>query len=217
MGIRLDRDDLREKLIILGISLGLFLPIRIFFTSFVSESWLGSLGIMSGFAILLAVLIKKRKLGGLGEMFERQIRKTIGGRTGKYVIALSIFFLLYFGATLYFIERGNTVFAEDKDIFYLSIIKENGYDIEDISTYQLIGPQIIENSESKNLQSVANIDYIFSITYAVMNDMSQGWLSHFIFVMFVEQIELIGLLIFFRSAFKRVPQISNNFASRLEK
>jgi hypothetical protein len=206
----MDRDDLREKLIILGISVGVFLPIRIVFTSFVSESWLGSIGIMSGLAILLAVLIKKRKLGILGEMFERQMRKTIGGRAGKYIIALSIFFLLYFGATLYFIERGNSMYAEDTEIFFLSIINENGYNFEDFSTYQLIGPKIIENTESKNLQSIANIDYIFSITYAVMNEMSEGWLSHFVIVMFVEQIELIGLLIFFRKTFKQVPQISNN-------
>jgi hypothetical protein len=206
----MDRDDLREKLIILGISVGVFLPIRIVFTSFVSESWLGSIGIMSGLAILLAVLIKKRKLGILGEMFERQMRKTIGGRAGKYIIALSIFFLLYFGATLYFIERGNSMYAEDTEIFFLSIINENGYNFEDFSTYQLVGPKIIENTESKNLQSIANIDYIFSITYAVMNEMSEGWLSHFVIVMFVEQIELIGLLIFFRKTFKQVPQISNN-------
>ena len=216
MGIRLDKGDLREKLILLGISVGVFLPIRILFSSYVSDSWIGSLGIMSGIAIFLVILIKKKKLGGLGEMFERQMRKTIGGRTGKYIIALSIFFLLYFGATLYFIERGNTVFAEDTDIFYLSIINENGYNIEDISTYQLIGPKIIENSES-NFQSVAHIDYIFSITYAVMNEMSDGWLSHFVVVMFVEQIELLGLLIFFRSTFKQVPKISNNVSTTLEK
>ena len=60
------------------------------------------------------------------------------------------------------------------------------------------------------MQGLANIDYIFSIAYAVMNDMSNGWLSHFVIVMFVEQIELIGLLIFFRRTFKPIPQMQTN-------
>ena len=83
-------------------------------------------------------------------MFERQMRKTIGGRTGFYVIAFAVFFLVYFGGTLYFIERGNTLYGEDKEIFYLAIIKEKGYSLDDISAYEIIGPKIIEQNNSQN-------------------------------------------------------------------
>lgn len=206
----MERKDLKEKLIILGISLGIFLPIRLLFSSLITDNWLGSLGVMSLFAILMVFLIKKKKLGAIGQMFERQMRKTIGGRTGLYVIAFAVFFLVYFGGTLYFIERGNTVYGEDKEIFYLAIIKEKGYSLDDISAYEIIGPKIIEQNNSQNLQGLANIDYIFSIAYSVMNDMSNDWLSHFVIVMFVEQIELIGLLIFFRRTFKPIPQMQTN-------
>ena len=116
----MDRTDLKEKLIILGITAGVFLPIRLVFTSFVSDDWLGSLGLMTIFAILLVFLIKMKKLGKIGLMFERQIRKTIGGKTGKYIIGFAFFFLLYFGATLFFIDRGNTIYEEDKEIFHLA-------------------------------------------------------------------------------------------------
>ena len=203
----MDRADIKEKLILLGITAGVFLPIRIIFSAYVSEHWLGSLGIVSLFALIFVFLVKKNKLGKLGEIFERQTRKTLGGRTGKIVIALSLFFLLYFGATLYFIERGNTIYFDDKEIFYLAIINEDGYNIGDMSSYDLIGPKLIAYTDSGNLQSIAKLDYMFSITYAVMNDMSDEWLSHVIIIMFVEQIEFLGIVIFFRHTYKPVKKM----------
>ena len=206
----MDRADLKEKLIILGITAGVFLPIRLVFTSLVSDNWLGSLGLMTIFAILLVLLIKRKKLGKIGIMFERQIRKTIVGKTGKYIILFALFFLFYFGTTLFFMDRGNTIYEEDKEIFYFAIIGEKGYDIEEISTYNLNGPKILKNSNYENLQSIANLDYVFSIAYAVMNDMSQEWISHFVILMFIEQIELIGLLLFYRKTFKPVLKVQTN-------
>ncbi len=42
------------------------------------------------------------------------------------------------------------------------------------------------------------LEYSFSITYAMMNDMSDGWVAHLYSVLFVEQIEIIGLLLVYR-------------------
>jgi hypothetical protein len=206
----MDKADLKEKLIILSITAGVFLPIRLALTSIVSDDWLGSLGLMTIFAILLVFLIKRKKLGKIGIMFERQIRKTIGGKTGKYIILFALFFLVYFGTTLFLIERGNTIYEEDKGIFYYAIIGEKGYNIDEISTYSLNGPIILKNTNYENLQSIANLDYVFSIAYGVMNDMSQKWISHFVIVMFIEQIELIGLLFFYRNTFKPVLNVQSN-------
>jgi len=206
----MDKADLKEKLIILSITVGVFLPIRLVFTSLVSDDWIGSLGVMTIFAILLVFLIKRKKLGRIGMMFERQIRKTIGGKTGKYIILFALFFIVYFGATLFFIDRGNTIYEEDKEIFYYSIIGEKGYNIDEMSTYSLNGPKILKNTNYENLQNIANLDYVFSIAYAVMNDMSQEWVSHFVIIMFIEQIELVGLLFFYRSTFKPVLNVHSN-------
>ncbi len=206
----MDRADLKEKLIILGITAGVFLPIRLVFTSLVSDNWLGSLGLMTIFAILLVLLIKRKKLGKIGIMFERQIRKTIVGKTGKYIILFALFFLFYFGTTLFFMDRGNTIYEEDKEIFYFVIIGEKNYNIDEISIYNLNGPKILKNTIYENLQSIANLDYVFSIAYAVMNDMSQEWISHFVILMFIEQIELIGLLLFYRKTFKPVLKVQSN-------
>jgi hypothetical protein len=202
----MEKNDIKEKLIVLGATIGLLLPVRLLLSTHVSENWLGSLGIMSVMAILLVLLIKRKKLGVFGVIFERQMRKTVGGKTGKYLIGFAIFFLVYFGATLMFIERGSTIYAEDAEIFYLAIMEKGGHSIDNLSTYELIGPQIVTQG-FQNINAIASLDYMFSIAYSVMNDMSDGWLEHLLIIMSVEQIELIGLLIFYRKLFKPIQNV----------
>jgi hypothetical protein len=195
----MDRSDIKEKLIILGITTGIFLPIRVLFTAYVSEHWLGSLGLVSAFGLLFVVLIKQNKLGWFGRMFEKQMKKTIGGKTGKYIIFISVLFLIYFGTSLYFIDKGNTVYFEDKEIFS-SVMSSNDFTIENIPVEKLNGPQPLLNIAG--IQWITNFDYALSIAYAIMDDTTDGWLSHFIVVVFVEQLEMIGLLCFYRNTFK---------------
>lgn len=203
----MEKNDLKEKAIVLGATLGLFLPVRLFFSTHISEDWFGSLGIMSAIAVLLIVLIKRKKLGSFGVIFERQMRKMVGGKTGRYLIGFALFFLIYFGATLMFIERGNTIYAEDSQIFYLAITEKGGLNINSLSTYELIGPQLNYQVGSEGFNAIYKIDYMFSIAYSVMNDMSDGWLEHLLIIMSVEQIELIGLLILYRNVFKPIKNI----------
>lgn len=203
----MEKNDLKEKAIVLGATVGLFLPVRLFFSAYISEGWIGSLGIMSALAILFVVLIKRKKLGWFGVIFERQMRKTVGGKTGKYLIGFAIFFLVYFGATLMFIDRGSTIYAEDAEIFFQAFMEKGGHNINDLSTYELIGPQLATHKGAQNINTISTIDYMFSIAYSVMNDMSEGWLEHLLVIMAVEQIELIGLLIFYRNLFKPIKNV----------
>ena len=195
----MDRKDIKEKLIILAVTTGIFLPIRVLFTSYVSEYWLGSLGLVSAFGLLFVFLIKQNKLGWFGKMFEKQMRKTIGGKTGKYIIVISVLFLIYFGASLYFIDKGNTVYFEDKEIFS-SVMLSDDSSIENIPAEKLNGPQPLLNIAG--IQWITYFDYVLSIAYGIMDDTTDGWLSHFIVVVFVEQLEMIGLLCFYRNTFK---------------
>lgn len=194
----MDKTDLKEKLIVLGVSSGIFLPIRIIFAAFVSDHWLGSVGLVSAFGVLMVVLIKKNKLGKFGEIFERQMKKTIGGKTGKYVIIFAVLFSLYFGTSLYLMERGNAVYLHDKEIFYEAIVNKEQFTIQDIPKERLYGP---DTNEVLNLNFIAGLDYALSISFAIMNDVTNGWLSHLIVVIFVEQIEVVGLLFFYRKTY----------------
>jgi hypothetical protein len=106
-----------------------------------------------------------------------------------------------------FIDRGSTIYAEDAEIFYQAFMENGGHNINDLSTYELIGPQLATHKGSQNFNTISTIDYMFSIAYSVMNDMSEGWLEHLLVIMSVEQIELIGLLIFYRNLFKPIQNV----------
>ncbi len=194
---------MKEKLIILGITTGIFLPVRIIFASYVSEHWLGSLGAVSAIGLFFVYLIKKQKLGWFGEMFERQMRKTLGGKTGKYVIIFSIVFLVYFGASLYFMDKGNTVYFHDKEIFYNALIANQNLFLETIPIEKLEGPNLLLGANE--LSFVSNVDYAMSIAFSIMNDSTEGWLSHLVVVIFVEQLEILGLIFFLRSTYRKKP------------
>ncbi len=201
----MEKNDLKEKLIILGITTGIFLPIRIVFASYVSDHWLGSLGFVSAIGLVFVYLIKKQKLGWFGKIFEKQMRKTLGGKTGKYVIIFSIVFLLYFGASLYFMDKGNTVYFNDKEVFYNAIISNEDLSLKDVPLEKLNGPSLLFGLNE--LFFLSNIDYALSIAFSMMNDSTGGWLSHLVVVIFVEQLEILGLIYFLRRTYRQKTQI----------
>lgn len=196
----MDKTDIKEKLIVLGVTSGIFLPARVIFSSLVSDHWLGSVGLVSAFAILLIVLVRKNYLGKFGEIFQRQMKKTIGGKSGKYVIMLTIIFAIYFGSSLYFMDRGDAIFSHDKEIFYEAIVNQEKFSIVDIPKEKLLGPG---NNGVSEMGIIDGLDYALSISFSIMDDVSSGWLSHLVVVIFVEQLEIIGLLFFYRYTFRK--------------
>lgn len=200
IGFRMDREDLKEKLAILSITTCIFLPIRVLFSAYVSEHWLGSLGLISVLGILFLYFIKKNKLGWFGRIFEKQMRKTIGGKTGKYIIGISVLFLVYFGLSLYFMDKGSTVYDEDKDIFFSAFLSNEVFSVQQIPIEQLKGPELSGSFEGVNW--ILKIDYALSIAFSIMNDSTDGWLSHFVVVIFVEQFEIMLMLIIYRKTYR---------------
>ena len=64
-----------ESLLFFGIMGGLLLPARLLFVEYVSDDWLGSVGVISIISISIIILAKKEKLGFFGPILERQIFK----------------------------------------------------------------------------------------------------------------------------------------------
>lgn len=196
------KDDFKEKLIVMGFLVGIFLPLRLIFVEYVSDQWLGSFGLISGLGLVLVILIKKGKLGKIGNIFDKQMKKAIFGKTGKFVVALSIISLLYFGSTMVFMERGASVYSEDKILFYDAIIQNN--DLNQINPNNLKNLHIVYDSDNR---IYSTLDYTFSITYAIMNEFSGGWFEHLYFILMVEQIEILGIFIFYRVFYRPVITI----------
>ncbi len=209
---KLDVQDVKEKLFLLGITAGIFLPIRLVFTTYVTDSWLGSVGLLSIFGLVFIYLIHKNKLGQVGRIFERQLRRTIGGKIGKYVVAFSIMFLIYFGVSIFLIDRGNSVYYYDKEILYDTLQNYHQLTRDNIPIDKLIGPAPL-GVNYEQFAWISNVEYTLSISLALMNDVSNGMIGNLMFIVFIEQFEVIGILYFFRRRYKAPAQMNSHITS----
>lgn len=192
----MDLTDLKEKLVIVSITAAVFLPLRLLVSQYVSDHWLGNLGIATAISIVLIVLVKKEKLGRVGTIFRNQITKTMWSKSAKVIICTLVLFMAYFGTTILLIERGNTIYYDDKQIL-ADGIADKRLDMDEVS--RLSGPHA---DGALLVSQIQQTEYIFSISYALLNDATHGWLANLHLIMFIEQMEALWLLWVFRKMFK---------------
>ncbi|MDE2590192.1 MAG: hypothetical protein KGL95_11095, partial [Patescibacteria group bacterium] len=103
-------------MIVFGAITGIFLPVRWIFYTYISSHWIGSLGLVSSLMLTITFLAHKNKLGQFGTIFITQMTKTMKGKSGVIAMGLSLLFIAYLGSTLVWIDRGNTVYSDEKQI-----------------------------------------------------------------------------------------------------
>lgn len=194
----MDTNDLKEKLALLSVTAAVFLPLRLFVSQYTSEHWLGNLGIATLISVALIVLVKKDRLGWFGAAFKNQITKTLWGKSAKFIICALVIFMCYFGTTVLLVDRGNTTYYNDKELLFQNI---DGGDLKVGSFARLNGPQIYDTGII-GISQLQYLEYLFSISYAILNDVSGGWLVNLHLILFIEQIEILGLLWIYRKAFR---------------
>lgn len=178
----------------------------VFYTYF-SAHWIGSLGLVSSLMFVLIFLSHNKKLGRFGVLFLNQLTKTIKGKSGKIAIVFSLVLIAYFASTLVWIERGNTIYSDEKHLvsqIIFSDYDENKMNQDDIHKIMNIqqGNTMIDTS------NVRYADQIISMTYAIMNDMMGGWMVNLDMVLLVEQFEFLGFIILYRKMYN-APSIQN--------
>ena len=179
---------------------GLLLPARLFFVEYVSDDWFGSLGIISAVSISVIILAKKKKLGFFGPMFERQMYKFQKGKLGLLVFAELVFVLLLFGGTIFAIDQGHSVYSD------LKIQVINNLPPTD-SPEQIL--ELIDNSTAYDwFVNFLTAPVVFitefpqmSAIIASFDQRTDGWLLHFYTVGFVEYLEVLGIMVFYRISF----------------
>lgn len=189
-----------ESLIVLGVMTGLLLPARLLFVEYVSDNWFGSFGIISVISISIIILAKKQKLGFFGPMLERQIHKFQKGKRGILVFGESMFLLVLLGSTIFAIDQGNSVYSDLK--------LQNNKNLSSDS----VQAQVIEITKDwtpidwANAYLIGTLAFVtdfpaMSAAIASINEATDGWLLHFYTVGFVEYVELLGILILYRTSF----------------
>lgn len=201
--MKLNTEDIKEKMILVGITAAIFLPLRLLVNEYLFDHWIGNLGVATLISTVLIVLVKKEKLGRLGRIFKNQIAKTLWSRSVKIVICLLVLFMAYFGTTILLVDRGNTLYYDDKVLLSESIAKRS---VSQDVLLSLNGPHA-SGTDMPGLAQIQYFEYVFSVSYAMLNDLTHGWLVSLHLIMFMEQIEVLWLLWFFRRYFK--PAIPN--------
>ena len=177
---------------------GILLPARLLFTEFVSDDWLGSLGVISAISLSVIILAKKNKLGFFGPMLERQIFKFQKGKRGILIIAESTVLLVILGTMIFAIGYGYALNSDQK--------------IESL-------PESNHNQIVESVENMTPADWVFGAVMAPVGFVTafpqmatamasidhkmDGWLMHFYTVGFVEYLELVGILIYYRISFRR--------------
>jgi hypothetical protein len=195
----MNRTDLKEKCILIGVSAGIFLPFRLLASQYLAEHWLGNLGFATSVSLLLLFLTKKNKLGRFGEILKSQIRKAVWGKSSTVIIFVLLGFMVYFGSVIILVNQGNTTYRDDKEALFQDIFgKEHAS-----SHLRLNGPGT-GGAEFAGFSQIRYTEYVFAISYAILNDLSGDWLANIHLILFMEQVEMVGLFWIYRKMFRPV-------------
>lgn len=201
--------DRMEALIVFLVMTGIFLPVRFVFVTFVSDHWFGSFGLVSALAIMMVILSRKGKMGKFGEMFQRQMIKIHTGKRRKLIythLALSVFIM---GLSVVSINLGNTVYVDQKNEI-IQIAELHGESLKEPADMRRLAQELEEIPSEQLLASLAAIPVLliyqfpyFAGLMAIENDLTSRFFLHFSTVGFVEVLEMIGVLIFYRVTLKK--------------
>lgn len=153
--------------------------------------------------IAMTFLAHKNKLGRFGNIFVDQMTKTMKGRSGKIVICFSLLLITYLGSTLVWIERGDTTYFDEKQI-----VSQLVFSHSDLSPSQVQDMNKILQVHKNDVFFVfSRFDQIVSMTYAIMNDVMGGWLVNLDTILLIEQLEVLGLIFFYRKLYVSPLQV----------
>ena len=195
----MNTNDLKEKLVLIGVSAGIFLPFRLVASQYLAEHWLGNLGFATLVSLLLLYLTKKDKLGRFGEILKNQIRKMVWGKSSGVIIFLLLGFMVYFGSVIVLVNQGNTTYRDDKEALFHDIISKESSS----SHLKLNGPGT-NAGEFAVISQARYTEYVFAISYSILNDMTGDWLASIHLVLFMEQVEMVGLFWLYRKMFRPI-------------
>lgn len=191
--------DVKEKAIFLGITMGIFLPVRVFFYTYVSTWWVGSFGIMTVILILMLYLVKKEKLGYVGRVWKRQIMRISKGKLGAFTICSLLFSITALSFIVYVTDINRN--TEETDTFVKMLIEEQGI-IGIFDLYSIDRLERMTGTSPQEWYDAFVILYehpkILGVMYAVIDKMTFGYHQHFNIVWLVEACESLCLVLYFR-------------------
>lgn len=194
----------KEFLIVFGVMTFVFLPIRLLFVQYVSTDWYSSFGVISAIAVLMVFLTKRGKLGKFGQMFQNQMLKLHQGKRQKLLYLNLAFSFIVLAGLIICINLGDTIYKTTTE----QIVKEAGDDMPKMEEFDKM---INKLTPERVLQALILLPQlfifkfgVFASLWAVENQITHGMLLHFTSVFLVETIEVTGVLMYYKYAFRNV-------------
>jgi len=208
----MNKQDIQEKAIFITVTLGIFLPARIFFYTYVSTWWVGSFGIITIILVLMLYLVKKEKLGYVGRVWKKQIMRISKGKLGIFTIC-SLLFSITALTTIVWITDMNRNTEEMETVIKLLKEQEGVEGLFDLYSPERL--QRMANADPDSWFKAIEILYkhpqTLGIMYAVIDDMTYGYHQHFNIVWLIEALESLCFVIYFRYFYgKKNQQIIKN-------
>jgi hypothetical protein len=205
--------------VFMALSMGIFLPVRLVFYTFVTHHVGANFGIMTIIAIAMLVLVRQKKLGWVGESFQRSMRRIVFNKTIKKIIIGTTFLSITYGGFLISVHNAEFEHREQTEQFFALLIwgeAKNGESAIDGSLTQMIVANKVYPSDQTMLKIASmnetqqndmmrnltanNFDFLSMIMHLV-NTSYSGWGSHFSIVFLIEDFEAIGLYFFYRRVY----------------
>lgn len=201
MHILKSKNEIFESILVFGFLLGILFPIRLLFVQYIADSWLGSLGVLTLFYVLLIFLIRKNKLGKFGKMIARQLFKIHTGKRRYFVYTNIIIITLFFSSVVYGMEtaKGDT-YQEKINQILVGIPIKSLKNTDDVKNY--VETEMPKLSPSDFIRSFFILIFLplsnheqYIILWGLTDKMTDGWILNISIVILAEQIEVIGFLI----------------------
>ena len=201
----LNKQDIKEKIIFVGFTFGVFLPVRIVFYSLVSTWWVGSFGLITALMLFMLYLVKKEKLGYVGRIWKKQIIKISKGKLGIGIIIGKVMSIIVFAMIIWATDINQNT-AETNQL----MLEMNNQGIDSIDDVFKTMPQSVEILAQATpeewemiLSRIQTSPERWGQIYAIVDKMTFGYHQHFNMVFLVESMETLGIVLYFKFFYQK--------------
>lgn len=190
-----------DSLVVSGFFLSL-IPIRLLFMEYIGDNWLGSFGVMTAFATMILYFTYKGKLGWFGRSIQRFFQKRHKKKRILFVIQMSFatFILVMFIHGVNYADTNDKFDFDKREI--LALLPNAGLD----TTEKLTNKGIEELMDKPEMILIAMVVFAhmmifdfdkYALAVWIINDITGGIYMTLATIFLVEEIEVIGLFVFF--------------------
>ena len=190
--------SLKESLIVGGFFIVVFLPVRLLFFTYVSDHWFGNLGVLSAMMFLIVWLSYRKKLGYLGELVIKKLNKIRNSKVTKYFIIMQLFSIYIIGSSFIGISAGES--SASLQMVQETLIASNISDVESFHELAYDNVEILDFVLLIPLMFLLPF-FEFELYSAMLHSIDNlydGWLSHFLAITFIEILESFAIVVYFR-------------------